>query len=69
MLPTFIVHEALRAGALVALLPGYRWLSAGLYAVYPRSTHLPRRVRVLVDHLAQSFGGDLPHWDRNLPGA
>ena len=37
MLPTFLVHEQVRSGQLVALMTDYRWLSAGLYALYPRA--------------------------------
>lgn len=57
MLPTFLVHEQVGAGQLVALMTDYRWLSAGLYASYRRAAHLPHRVRALLDFLVAVSGG------------
>lgn len=53
--PTFMVGEDLKSGALVELLPGFRSLELGIYAVYPTRKHVPRKVRVLVDFLADAF--------------
>ncbi|MDX9765667.1 MAG: LysR family transcriptional regulator [Chiayiivirga sp.] len=61
--PTFIAHRALAAGELVPLLPEYQAAGTMAYAVYPSRRHLPQRVRVLIDFLAQRFG-DTPYWDQ-----
>jgi len=61
MQPSFMVGQHLRSGALVALLPGYRALELGIYAVYPSRRHLPPKVRALVDFLVAAFR--VPGWD------
>jgi DNA-binding transcriptional LysR family regulator len=65
--PTFIVHEALAAGRLVALLPDHVWSEVAAYAVYPRMRHLSVRVRAFVDFLAARFAGQ-PYWDSEPAG-
>jgi DNA-binding transcriptional LysR family regulator len=51
--PLFLVGEALESGALVEVMPGYRSVELGIYAVYPTRKHMPPKVRLLVDHLAE----------------
>jgi len=58
--PTFLVGDALRAGALVELMPAYRCAELGIYGVYPTRRHVPPRVRALVDFLAEHFAQ--PPW-------
>jgi DNA-binding transcriptional LysR family regulator len=53
--PDFIVGEAIRAGRLVALLPGFTPPESTIYAVYPSRRHLSGKVRAFVDHLAARF--------------
>lgn len=53
--PSFLVAEHLASGALVELMPQYRSIELGVYAVYPTRRHLPAKVRVMVDYLAQAF--------------
>ena len=53
--PGFLVGEDLAAGRLVELLPAYRSLEMGIYAVYPSRKHVPPKVRALVDFLAAAF--------------
>jgi len=53
--PGFLVGEDLAAGRLVELLPAYRSLEMGIYAVYPSRKHVPPKVRALVDFLATAF--------------
>ncbi|HYE00777.1 MAG TPA: LysR family transcriptional regulator [Alphaproteobacteria bacterium] len=60
--PTFIVGEALAAGRLVALLPGWRPAELAIHAVYPSGRHVPPKLRSLVDFLAARFG-ERPAWD------
>ncbi len=61
--PDFICYQAIRSGELVPILRDYvkdRRLNA--YAVYPQTRHLSKRVRRLVDFLADYFG-DVPYWN------
>ncbi|WP_437882051.1 LysR family transcriptional regulator [Pseudomonas sp. LRF_L74] len=53
--PSFMLHDDLRRGALVEVLPDYRSVTLGVYAVYPSRKFLAPRVRALVDYLAQRF--------------
>jgi DNA-binding transcriptional LysR family regulator len=53
--PSFLVGAHLRSGALVEVLPQYRAISLGIYAVYPSRKHLTPKVRVLVDFLVDAF--------------
>jgi len=60
--PTFILNEAITAGALQPVLLDYRWHNMALYAVYPATRHVPQRVRALIDFLVDRFG-ETPYWD------
>ena len=62
--PTFLVGAHLRAGRLVALLPGYRVPDIDILAVYPSRRHLSAKVRAMIDFLADEFSG-VPPWDRD----
>lgn len=53
--PTFLVGEDLRSGALVEVMPKYRSIEIGVYAVYPTRKHVSPKVRMLVEFLAQAF--------------
>lgn len=53
--PSFIVAGDLQSGALVELLPGYRSLEFGIYAVYPSRQFVSPKVRAMIDFLSQSF--------------
>lgn len=53
--PTFLVGEDLAAGRLVELLPEYRSLELGIYAIYPTRKHVAPKVRVLIDFLVKAF--------------
>ncbi len=53
--PTFIVGEDIRRGDLVELMPNYKSIELGIYAVYPSRKLLSPRIRALVDFLIQSF--------------
>lgn len=62
---TFIAYRAIEKGLLKPILCDYQLPPVHVYAIYPAQRHLPRRVRVLIDYLAERFGDD-PYWDRNL---
>ena len=53
--PSFLVGAHLESGALVEVLPKYRSIELGVYAVYPSRKHLTPKVRVLVDFLVEAF--------------
>ena len=53
--PSFLVAPHLASGALVELLPQYRAIELGVYAVYPSRKHLTTKVRALVDFLVDAF--------------
>lgn len=60
--PTFLVGKDLTAGTLVELMPAYRALELGIYAVYPTRKHVSAKVRALIDFLAAQFAGRGPAW-------
>ncbi len=47
----------------VMKLSDYLLPEFAVYAVYPDQQHLPRRIRLFIDYLAQNFG-DNPYWDK-----
>lgn len=51
--PSFLVGPDLAAGALVELMPAYRSIELGIYAIYPTRKHLAPKVRALLDFLAE----------------
>lgn len=58
--PSFMVATHLRSGTLVEVLPEYRSIEMGIYAVYPSRRHLLPKVRVLIDFLVEAFR--IPAW-------
>ncbi|MFH0352537.1 MAG: hypothetical protein ACHBMF_11520 [Chromatiales bacterium] len=36
-----------------------------IYALYPQTRHLSRKVRAVIDHLVDALGGE-PPWEREL---
>ena len=53
--PSFLVGPHLAAGRLVEVLPAFRSIELGVYAVYPSRKHLTPKVRVLIDFLVEAF--------------
>ncbi len=60
--PSFIAAAAIAAGSVRPILTGYAQPELGIYAVFPGTRYVPRRVRVLVDYLAERIGPE-PYWD------
>jgi DNA-binding transcriptional LysR family regulator len=58
--PSFLVGAHLQSGALVEVLPAYRSIELGIYAVYPSRKQLSSKVRRLVDFLVEAF--QQPSW-------
>ena len=61
-LPSFIVGNDLRVGALISILEPFIVQDAGVYAVYPHSRHLSPKVRAFVDFMVERCG-PVPYWD------
>jgi DNA-binding transcriptional LysR family regulator len=53
--PTFLVGDDLAAGRLVEILPEYRSIELGIYAVYPTRKHVAPKVRALVNFLEEKL--------------
>jgi len=64
MQPSFIVHEAIKAGELTPILGDFAWPETNAYAVYPPARRLSHRVRAFIDFLAGYFAAT-PYWDRD----
>lgn len=60
--PSFLMYRELAAGTLVPLLDAYTLPELGLYAVYPPTRHLSKKVRNLVDFL-KDYCGETPYWE------
>ncbi len=60
--PTFLVDKNLADGSLIELMPQYRSLELGIYAVYPTRKHVSAKVRALIEFLAAHFAGQKSLW-------
>jgi DNA-binding transcriptional LysR family regulator len=65
-LPRFLHYEAINRGLLRPLFPDYKWASFDIFAVYPKTTILPKRTRAFVDFMASLYGAD-PYWHKLTP--
>ena len=65
MLPTFVVHDAVRNGALTIVLAKHMRPPIALYALHPSTRNQTARSRAFIDFLVDTFGGE-PFWDRGL---
>ncbi|SCB44901.1 LysR family transcriptional regulator [Rhizobium multihospitium] len=53
--PSFIVYDEVAAGRLVRAMPDYRAVEFTISAIYPNRSHLPTKVRLFIDLLAERF--------------
>lgn len=60
LLPDFFVHDALKRGDLVPVLPDWCWQTGSIWAIYPNRRHLSSNIRHLVAMLKASFHE--PEW-------
>lgn len=60
--PHFICGEHIAAGRLVEILKRHRPDPLGIYAVYPAGRFVQPKLRVFIDHLAESLKGKGPRW-------
>lgn len=64
MLPTYFVGDELERGTLVRVLPDHEPEPLGIHAVYLSRQHQPLPLKLLIDFLAERFGGEVAPWDR-----
>ncbi|NNU46034.1 LysR family transcriptional regulator [Rhizobium sp. WYCCWR 11279] len=53
--PSFVVFDDIAEGRLVNIMPDYRPVEFNINAVYPNRSHLPTKVRLFIDLLAERF--------------
>ncbi len=53
--PSFMVEADLRSGVLVEIMPEFRSLDFGIFAIYPTRQHVSPKVRAMIDFLSQAF--------------
>jgi DNA-binding transcriptional LysR family regulator len=58
--PTFLVGKYLKTGELIELIPEYKSIELGIYAIYPTRKLVSPKVRLLIEFLVQSF--KKPNW-------
>jgi DNA-binding transcriptional LysR family regulator len=58
--PSFLVAPLLQSGELVEVLPQFRSIELGIYAVYPSRRHVTAKVRLMIDFLVAAFRA--PAW-------
>ncbi len=63
-LPSFLTGPDIAEGRLRTVLEQFTPGELGIYALYAPNRYLAAKTRVLIDFLAQYFGGN-PPWDRN----
>lgn len=59
------IVDDLNQGRLVPVLQDFPPPGHAIYALYPYSQHLPSRVRVFIDFLAETYGPK-PYWEKHL---
>jgi DNA-binding transcriptional LysR family regulator len=62
-LPNFLHYDAINNGLLRPVLANYDWTGLDVFAVYPKTTILPKRTRAFVDFMAARYGKD-PVWNK-----
>lgn len=59
--PTFLVGADLARGTLREIMPAYRSIELGIFAVYPSRKFVSPKVRLLIDFLVEAFAA--PGWE------
>ncbi len=62
-LPSYVLSQDIKSGALVPLLTGHEADNRDVYAVYPASRHLSPKVRAFVDYLVETLGRP-SYWEK-----
>lgn len=68
LLPTFLVHQELKARTLRVVDVGLEPERAEIYLTYPKAQRPSVKLRALIDHLKKAFG-DPPYWETPKPKA
>jgi DNA-binding transcriptional LysR family regulator len=53
--PRCSVYEDLQQGTLVGILTDFQPRKLGVYAIYPSTKYLPRKLKFLIEHLKQAY--------------
>ncbi|RFB96722.1 LysR family transcriptional regulator [Rhizobium leguminosarum bv. trifolii] len=53
--PSFVVFDDIADGRLIKIMPDYKPVEFTINAVYPNRSHLPTKVRLFIDLLAERF--------------
>lgn len=53
--PSFVVFDDIAAGTLIRMMPEYDAIEFTINAIYPNRSHLPTKVRLFIDLLAERF--------------
>ncbi|AGS21038.1 LysR family transcriptional regulator [Rhizobium etli] len=53
--PSFVVFDDIAEGRLIRIMPDYKPVEFTINAVYPNRSHLPTKVRLFIDLLAERF--------------
>ena len=69
MLPTYYVGDDLAQGRLLQILPEYELQVLNIQAVYLSRQHQPKPLRLLIEFLAERFGGGVAPWDAQIVDA
>ncbi len=65
VLPLFIVAGTVANGLLINAFPAAAPVPDTIYAAYPRTRHIARKVRAVIDHLVAELAGE-PPWEREF---
>ena len=57
LLPAWLVQDDIAAGHLAHLLPDHRFPRQGIYALYPNTRHVPKKVRAFIEFLQNRVAG------------
>ena len=60
--PTFLVGSELNSGSLIEILPKYKSVELGIYAIYPTKRFTSPKVRLMIDFLVDQFKN--PPWPK-----
>lgn len=58
LLPAWLVRHDIATQQLIYLLPEHRFPQQGIYALYPNTRHIPKKVRAFIDFLQHRVQGE-----------
>jgi DNA-binding transcriptional LysR family regulator len=54
-MPTVLVYDDIVAGSLVDIFPDQVAKKLGIYAVYPYTKHVPKKIQRLIEHIRAKY--------------